>query len=72
MMEFKLKVIGNNSVQQTKQERNPDNTVKTTTANLSRISLKSEETAAAVFQFTTDYETGKTFELGKELTVAIQ
>ena len=72
MMDFKMKVIGNNSVMQTKQERQPDNTVKTTNANLSRISLRSEDPAAGVFQFTTDYEAGKGFELGKELTVTIQ
>jgi len=71
-MDFKMKVIGNNSVQQTKQERNPDNTVKTSVENLSRISLRSEGTTGAVLQFTTDYESGKTFELGKELTVTIQ
>ena len=67
-----MKVIGNNSVSQTKQERNADNTVKTTIAKLSRISLRSEDPAAGVFQFTTDYENGKSFELDKELTVTIQ
>ena len=70
MMEFKMKVIGNNSVQQTKQERNADNTVKTTTEDLSRISCRDEK--QGVLQFTTDYATGKGFELGKELTVTIQ
>jgi hypothetical protein len=69
-MEFKMKVIGNNSVQQTKQERQADNTVKSSTENLSRISCRDEK--QGVLQFTTDYEAGKVFELGKELTVTIQ
>ena len=69
-MEFKMKVIGNNSVQQTKQERNADNTVTTKTEDLSRISCRDEK--SNVLQFTTDYATGKTFELGKETTVTIQ
>ncbi len=70
MMELKMKVIGNNSVIQTKQERNPDNTVSTKTEDLSRISCRDEK--SNVLQFTTDYATGKGYELGKELTVTIQ
>lgn len=70
MMELKMKVIGINSVAQTKQERQPDNTVKSSTANLSRISLRDE--TGNVLQVTTDYETGKTFELGTERTVTVQ
>jgi len=67
-MELKLKVIVNQSTIQNKQERNPDNSVKTTAEKLSRITAKNE---TAMLQFVTDYETGKTFELDKELTVTI-
>jgi hypothetical protein len=70
MMELKMKVIGNNSVSQTKAERNPDNTVKTTTADLSRVSCRDDQ--SNILQFTTDYENGKTFVLGKEVSVTIQ
>ena len=70
MMELKMKVIGINSAAQTKQERQADNTVKTSTENLSRISCRDEK--QAVLQFTTDYESGKSYELGKELTVTVQ
>ncbi len=68
-MELQLKVIGNNAVSQTRSERNPDQTVTNTTQDLSRISAKDEK--GAVLQFTTDYETGKGFELNKVLTVTI-
>ncbi len=64
-----MKVIGNNSVTQTKQERNADQTVTTKTENLSRVSCRDDK--QAVLQFTTDYESGKAFELEKELTVTI-
>ena len=70
-MEFKVKVVGINSVAQVKNERNPDNTITTTTQNLSRISCRDEK-QNVVLQFTADYETGKTFDLNKELTLTIQ
>lgn len=70
MMELKMKVIGINSVNQTRQERNADNTVKTITEKLSRISCIDDK--QAVLQFTTDYEYGKGYELDKELTVTIE
>jgi hypothetical protein len=69
-MELKLKVFTNQSTIQNKQERNPDNTIKTTSEKTSRIAAKDE--SGNVLQFVTDYETGKGFELDKELNVTIQ
>jgi len=69
-MDLKLTIVGNASVAQNKQERNPDNSVKTIKEKSCRIVARSE--TGDVLQFTTDYETGKGYELDKELTVSIQ
>ncbi len=67
-MDFKLKVIGNQSAIQTKQERGPDQQVKTVEVKTAQVVLRGDD---CQMRFATDYEIGKTFELGSEVTVTI-
>lgn len=68
-MDLKLKVIGNQSAVQSKQERNPDGSIKQVSEKITRVTARNDSTTLS---FQTDYESGKTFELDRELTVTIQ
>jgi len=71
-MQLKFVVITNNAAAKTKNAAGPDNTIAQVTENISKIVLKDPASNENLLQFVTDYETGKTFELGKELTVTIE
>lgn len=68
-MELTLTVFQNNSGTVVNNERSADGKPVQTKEKVCRISARNDK---AVLQFTTDYETGKAFELDKEVKVTIQ
>lgn len=68
-MKLKLTVVGNQSMVLTKTERNPDQTLKVEKEKVARISAQGDK---STLQFTTDYESGKSFALDTEITITIE
>lgn len=69
-MELLLTIIQNNSGVAVKNEKT-DEGIKQVKEKICRIAARSSDNAA-VIQFTTDYETGKRYELDKQIKVTIE